>query len=109
MPPRVMPQPGKAEIELLHWWIRTGGSFTATGKEMVVDEKIRAAIQSIQQQNGVEEKTEEPMVPDEPVQAADPANIKELRKRGWSVTPIANGTNYLRVSGIGVEKFEKED
>lgn len=108
MPPIDKPQPGPQELALLHWWVKTGGSFTMKVKEAEKDDKVIPALAFLKEGKTNPEQMEESWVPKDNPTAADPKLIKSLMAKGWSIVPLAHGTHFLSANGIGVDSLDKE-
>ena len=105
MPPKEKPQLKDNEIALLHWWITTGASFDKKTKELPQPEKIKPALLALQHI----EKRAPPDIPGTPVEKADEKAIQELKKRGIVVLPVAQNSNYLKVSFVTVDSLTAAD
>ena len=105
MPPKEKPQLNENEIALLHWWIESGASFDKRVKELSQPEKIKTVLLSLKQKK----EPEILLIPEELVSPADTASLAFLKKRGIAVTPVAENSNYLQVSFIGVDSVSDND
>ncbi|HRH58929.1 MAG TPA: hypothetical protein PL045_00025 [Chitinophagaceae bacterium] len=98
MPPKEKPQPTEQQIALLQWWISQGAGFDKKVKDMQQDEKIRPALLALQ--NAAPEIKESSYLPAEPAAPADAKLIQQLKQAGILVLPVAQNSNYLKVSFI---------
>lgn len=98
MPPKGKPQLSEAEINLIQWWINTGAGFDQKVKDLPQDAKINPVLMALQQPaEGIHAK---PDVPGQPVNAASPEVVSQLKKLGATVIPVASGSNYLSVNFV---------
>ncbi len=105
MPPKEKPQLNEKEIALLHWWIESGASFDKRVKELRQPERIKQFLLALQQKT----EPEILLIPEASVSPADTATLAFLKKRGIAVTPVAENSNYLQVSFIGVDSVTDKD
>lgn len=98
MPPKEKPQPTEQQIALLQWWISQGAGFDKKVKDMQQDEKIRPALLALQ--NAAPEIKESSYLPAKPAAPADAKLIQQLKQAGILVLPVAQNSNYLKVSFI---------
>ena len=97
MPPREKPQLSKAEIDLLHWWVQSGASFSKKAGELEQSATVKAILSSIASGLMIaSEKQVESDLPAEPVAAADPVILERLKEQGVMVLPVAANSNYLQ-------------
>ncbi len=98
MPPKSKLQLTQAQIELLHWWVAQGADFNKKTADLTQPEKIKpylAALQTGASQNSPSLKNTD--IPALVNKAADSV-LKQLAVMNISVSPIAQGSNYLQVS-----------
>ncbi len=103
MPPREKPQPSKAEIAFLQWWIAQGGNFTRKAGEFELPDSLHRVFANLGAAAGDKEgkKTVAAAdLPPEPVQPARTAYIDSLEKLGILVLPIAASSANLDISLI---------
>jgi len=98
MPPKEKPQLTEKEIDLLHWWVASGASFTKKTAELAQSEKMRTILLSLQ--HTVTEKKQIADVPSAPVERADEKAIDKLRSMNVVVIPVAANSNYLSASFV---------
>lgn len=108
MPPKEKPQLTKDEIELLRWWISSGASFDKKVKELPQPVKIKPVLMALQEGATVEIPAAT-FIPDKPVEKADTGIIQQLKKRGVSIVPVAQNSNYLSANFIAVDSVTKQD
>ncbi len=108
MPPIEKPQPGPQELALLHWWVKTGGSFTMKVKEGQKDDKVIPALAFLKEGKTGPEKMEESWLPTRNPSSADPKLIQSLIAKGWAIVPLAQGMNHLSANAIGVDSLDKQ-
>lgn len=109
MPPREKPQPGPQELDLLHWWVKTGGSFTQKVKDGEKTDAVKTALAALQEGKAGVVVKEESVWPEKEPPAADPAVIRWLIQRGWAIAPLAQNTHYLSANSIGVDSLGPSD
>lgn len=98
MPPKGKPQLSEAETNLVQWWINTGASFDQKVKDLPRDTRVMPVLMALQQPAGGAHT--KPDVPAEPVNAALPEAVNQLKKLGITVIPVASGSNYLSVNFV---------
>lgn len=110
MPPKEKKQLTPAQISLLHWWIKTGASFTGKVKDLQQPDNIKPILLALQSGTTTAEKKLMD-VPERPVDRGDEAIISRLKKAGVVVIPVAVNSNYLSVSfftiGAGADSLVK--
>lgn len=109
MPPIEKPQPGPQELALLHWWVKTGGSFTMKVKEGQKDEKVIPALAFLKEGKAAPEKMAETWIPSGNPSPADPKLIQSLIAKGWAIVPLAQGMNHLSANAIGVDSLDEQN
>ena len=101
MPPKEKPQPSKAEIAFLQWWIAQGGNFERKVGASPLPDSLHLLFSIMATPTGgsigEDSKATADLAP-EPPEAADPARIDALEKQGILVMPIASGSANLDVS-----------
>lgn len=104
MPPKSKPQLTQAQIELLHWWVAQGADFNKKTTELHQPEKIKtylAALQNSSGQNTPAVYTS--YLPAGNVAKAPDSILKQLAAMNISVSPVAQGSNYLQVSFVAAD------
>jgi uncharacterized membrane protein/mono/diheme cytochrome c family protein len=107
MPPKEKPQPSKAQIELLQWWVNTGAAFHQKVSALPQPEYIKTYLAALQTGNTVHQQMQ-PDIPDKEVSPADKAIIEKLRALNVAITPIAQNSNYLSVNFVAVDTFSNQ-
>ncbi|MET0298998.1 MAG: c-type cytochrome domain-containing protein [Flavitalea sp.] len=107
MPPKDKPQPTKAEIELIHWWIESGASFDKKVFELSQPDKIKPVLKALEKAST--DTVVAVVVPDAPVEAAPAPALEALKKRGVVVVPVAVGSNYLTANFVSAPNIKDED
>lgn len=92
MPPDGKKQPTKEQIELIKWWIDQGAPFD----KKVSDLQLTASVDGALKKLAAGEKKEEGIFALK-VPPANPQVVEELGRKGFIVTPIAQGRNFLQV------------
>ncbi len=95
MPPNEKPQPSSAEIALIQVWIDEGADFEKRISSYKQVARIKGYLSSL-----LEGSTEDLLVPDEAVAAADKKSIDALRAKGILVIPVGTDSHYLSVSFV---------
>ena len=108
MPPKEKPQPGKQDLDLLHWWVNSGADFNKKVKDLAQTEKIKPLLLGLQSAEIKEEITLSD-VPENTVEKADPAAVKKLQDRGVAVINVAQNSNYLSANFVAVDSFTEKD
>ena len=101
MPPKEKPQLTESEIALLHWWIASGASNDKKVKEVQQPDKIKPILAALQ--NGGEKKKTALEIPENAVEKADEAAVKQLRDLGVVVQSITQNSNYLSANFVIVK------
>lgn len=101
MPPKEKAQLTESEIALLHWWITSGASNDKKVKDLPQSEKIKPALAALQ--NGGEKKKIALDMPENTVEKADEAAVKQLRDMGVVVQPVTQNSNYLSANFVIVK------
>jgi mono/diheme cytochrome c family protein/uncharacterized membrane protein len=107
MPPKEKPQLTEKEIDLLHWWVASGASFSKRTIELAQSEKMKTILLSLQ--HTVTEKKQIADVPSAPVERADEKAIDKLRGMGVVLIPVAANSNYLSASFITAARATDND
>lgn len=113
MPPKGKTQLTEDEIELLHWWIQSGASFTKRVNELPKTDKVKpilAALMSGAVLSGMGTKS----APESPVYAmkvdkAGDADVKKLTDINVLVLPLSKEVNQLEVTCINNKNFSNSD
>lgn len=99
MPPKEKQQLSSDELELLHWWIKTGADFNKKVMEYAQTDSIKSVLLGFQ--SGEPTKPEDdPIIPKTPVVAARASLLDTLRKNGVLVQQIDPKSNYLSANFI---------
>lgn len=111
MPPKGKTQLTEDEIELLHWWIQTGASFTKRVNELPKTDKVKPVLAALM--NGAILK-EAITAPESPVYAmkvekAKEADVKKLSDINVLVLPLSKEVNQLEVTCINNKNFSDND
>lgn len=101
MPPKEKPQLTESEIALVHWWIASGASNDKKVKEVQQPDKIKPILATLQ--NGGEKKKTALEIPENAVEKADEAAVKQLRDLGVVVQSITQNSNYLSANFVIVK------
>ena len=101
MPPKEKPQLTESEIALLHWWIASGASNDKKVKDLPPSDKIKPLLAALQ--NGGEKKKIALDMPENAVEKADEAAVKQLRDMGVVVQPVTQNSNYLSANFVTVK------
>lgn len=101
MPPKEKRQLTKSEIDLLHWWVKSGAPFDKKIKDLPQPQEIKPVLTAFQSGADVSE-SEEAEVPDKPVEKADEAIVSKLKDAGLIINQVAKTSNYLSVSFVTV-------
>lgn len=99
MPPKSKPQLTTAQVELLHWWVAQGADFNKRTADLTQPEKIKPYLAALQ--TGASQNSPSPKNTDIPAAVVDKAAdsvLKQLAVMNISVSPVAQGSNYLQVS-----------
>lgn len=96
MPPKGKKNLTAEEAVLLGWWIGANGGFDKKVYQLSVPDSIKPALESLKK--AVVEKQVLPALPEEKVEAADPAILEKFKANGLVVVPVAAGSNYLSVT-----------
>ena len=107
MPPKEKPQPTEGQIDLIHWWISQGAGFAKKVKELDQTDKIKPILLALQQVSVIQKTST--YIPEAVVEKADETAIGLLQKRGVSILPIAQNSNYLTVNFVTDTLITKED
>ncbi len=103
MPPKEKRQLTKSEIDLLHWWIKSGAPFDKKIKDLPQPQDIKPVLASFQTGATATESTE-PEIPENEVEKADEKIIAKLTAAGLVVNQLAKTSNYLAVSFVSVNQ-----
>lgn len=99
MPPKEKPQLTRSEIDLLHWWISSGASFTAKVKDLPQSPSVKPLLIMLQQGSQAGQSGSGVAgIPDKAIDAADAKQMDALRQTGAVVLPVAANSNYLSIS-----------
>ena len=93
MPPRGRTQLTADQIHLIGWWIEQG----APSARLVTELERPGEIQSILERLTV---SGQPFFERVQVAMADPNIIEEAKSRGFRISPVAEGINFLQVSTL---------
>jgi len=107
MPPKEKPQLTEKEIDLLHWWVASGASFSKKTIELAQSEKMKTILLSLQ--HTATEKKQIADVPSAPVERADEKAIEKLRAMGVVLIPVAANSNYLSASFVTAARASDKD
>lgn len=99
MPPKEKSQLTDFEINILKWWILTGSNFNKKVAEMKPDSSLLNSIHQFKESIGTSVKAEKVRAE---IAAPDAAKINAVQKAGWVITPIANGSNYYRLTSFNL-------
>ena len=103
MPPKEKTQLTKAQIELLNWWVNSGGDYHKKVAELNQPEKVKpylAALQNGGEQNPGATATD---IPEKPVDKAPDDVIQKLRALDVAVNTVSQSSNYLQVNFVAVD------
>jgi uncharacterized membrane protein/mono/diheme cytochrome c family protein len=103
MPPKEKKQLTSQEIALLHWWIGNGMELSKKVKDIPQQDSIRKMLKAFGQPDKQAGSSEEFLLPEGDVPAADPAVLRGLEKMGLIVLPIDPARNYLQVNLINCD------
>lgn len=107
MPPKEKPQPTESQIDLIHWWISQGAGFAKKVKGLDQTDKIKPILLALQQVSVIQKTST--YIPETVVEKANEAAMEQLQKRGVSILPIAQNSNYLMVNFVTDTLITKED
>ncbi|RYG03667.1 MAG: hypothetical protein EOO02_07885 [Chitinophagaceae bacterium] len=107
MPPKDKPQPTRAEIELIHWWLEAGASFDKKVFELSQSDKIKPVLKALEKAGT--DTVVAVIVPETPVEAAPSQAIDSIKKRGIVLVPVAVGSNYLTANFVSTAGVKDED
>jgi uncharacterized membrane protein len=104
MPPKERPQPTDAQKDLIKWWIASGASFDKKVKDLDQPADITNVLAAL----GYDEKNPilPSSIPEAPVEEASPNLLADLRKRGVTVLPVTQNSNYLSVNLINADALD---
>ena len=113
MPPKGKTQLTEEEVDLLHWWIQTGASFTKKVNDLPQTDKVKpvlAALMSGATLAGMVAKT----APESPVYTlnmdkANESDIKKLTDINVLILPLAKDMNLLEATCINNKDFNDEN
>lgn len=108
MPPKGKPKLTKNQIALLHWWIEGGAPFDVKVKHLTQNDKIKPMLIALQSSPQKEAKAVV-IIPEMPVDAADPKAIEALKTKGVIVIPVAQNSNYLSVNFVTATNVKDTD
>jgi uncharacterized membrane protein len=100
MPPKEKPQPSKAEIAFLQWWITQGGDFTQKVGDAPLPDSLHRVFASLGAGKGDKALQATPDLPPEPAAPASTAVMDSLEKLGILVLPVASGSANLDINLI---------
>jgi len=100
MAPEGKDQLTENEIAILHWWIDQGADFGKIVKDIEQSEKTKSILLTFQSDR--QEIKSAPIVPLEPVKAANQDDIQKLKDIGIVVLPVAQNSNYLTANFVMV-------
>ena len=95
MPPKSKPDLSAAETTFIQRWIEAGAAFEAPLLSVMKKEEVAALLRS-----PAGEREERKTLPN--VARANEAVVQELLAAGVSVTPVAQGSNFLSVNLVSV-------
>lgn len=98
MAPSGKTQMTENEIALLHWWIETGADINKLVSETDQPEKIKPLLLALQSDQ--QEVEAPPIIPVNPVNAANDQDIQKLKDAGVVVMPVAQNSNYLMANFV---------
>ena len=101
MPPKEKAQLTESEIALFHWWIASGASNDKKVKDLPQSDKIKPALTALQ--NGGEKKKIALDIPENAVEKADDAAVKQLKDLGVVVQPVTQNSHYLSANFVTVK------
>ena len=101
MPPKEKAQLTESEITLVHWWISSGASNDKKVKDVQQSDKIKPIIAALQNE-GVKKKIALD-IPENAVEKADEAALKQLKDLGVVVQPVTQNSNYLSANFVIVK------
>ncbi|MEY3187440.1 MAG: hypothetical protein RL675_1270, partial [Bacteroidota bacterium] len=99
MPPKEKSQLTDFEINILKWWILSGSKFNKKVAEMKPDSSLLNSVHQFKESIGTPTKPEKVRAE---IAAPDAAKINAVQKAGWVITPIANGSNYYRLTSFNL-------
>lgn len=110
MPPKSKPQLTGAQIELLHWWVAQGADFNKKTAQLNQPEKIKPYLTALQ--IGAEKNSpaiQNTDLPEGYVEKAPDAVLKQLAALNISVSPVAQGSNFLQVSFVAADTITNKE
>ena len=108
MPPKAKPQLSKQDMDLLHWWVGSGASFTKKTNELQQTEKIKPVLLALQT-GAVKDESNGSDIPEAKVEKANDAAIQKLKERGVAILPVVKNSNYLVASFVAVDSVTEND
>ncbi|MGR3811043.1 c-type cytochrome domain-containing protein [Jiulongibacter sp. NS-SX5] len=96
MPPDGKPQLTKEEIILVEWWISEGLSFDKKSAELKQTPELIHALQSL-----VHKESSPAPLPDIKLPEPDETSIKAISNSGFTISKIAQNSNFLSLSSFG--------
>jgi uncharacterized membrane protein/mono/diheme cytochrome c family protein len=113
MPPKGKTQLTDEEIDLLHWWIQNGASFTKKVNEIPQTDKVKPVLALLMggaSLAGMVTKT----VPESVVYSikagkANDADIKKLTDKNVLILPLSKEVNLLEISCVNDKNFNDSD
>lgn len=105
MPPKGKTPLTENEIALLHWWVQHGADFTKKVAQLPADEKINKVLTSYTQK----EETEESPVYKLSVDAANEADLIQIRNHGLLANPISKDQPFIEVNAINAPGITRKE
>ncbi len=105
MPPKGKTPLTENEISLLHWWIQQGADFNKKVAQLPADEKINAILKAYTQA----EVALESVVFKQSVDAADEADLAQIRKHGLLANPVSKDQNYIEVNASNAPRVTNKE
>lgn len=106
MPPRQKSQFTDDEIALIHWWITNGADFSKKVNELNQPDSIKPLLLALQSDH---QKKMIPLIPAEPVEAADEKSLQPLKDKEVVIIPVSQNSNYLQVSFFAASNISDAD
>jgi uncharacterized membrane protein len=103
MPPKEKPQPTKAQIELLNWWINSGADYHKKVAELNQPEKVKPYLTALQNSGKKKVVAAPADIPENAVDKAPAAVMQKLKALDVAVSPVSQSSNYLQVNFVAVD------